>query len=273
MIDLRNYDLGEHRIACPCCARNPKDRTLGISVRSIGNAVAHCFRCEYTQSLKERSQKLYTPTIKPQSKPRQRYTTLSDWGRSLWLECHPMSGIALDYLKNRKCAIPPSDGDLRWHPNLRHPSGVVGAALVGLVTDFVTGEPLSLHRTWITSISKANVEPNRMLLGRHAAQGGVIRLFPDECVTTGLGIAEGIETALSLAHEYTPVWAAVSAGNMASLPALDGVESLMIAVDQDDAGRSAAQVLAHRWIGDGREVFVMQVPNGDLNDHIEVCHD
>ena len=196
---------------------------------------------------------------------------LQPWAKSLWDECKPLSGVALDYLHSRHCVIPPKDGDLRWHDAVKHPSGYIGAALIGLVTHVETNEPMSLHRTWITPTGKADVEPHRMLAGKHSAKNGVIRLFPDDCVTTGLAIAEGIETALSLAHEFEPAWAAISANNMADLPVLD-IESLMIAVDTDDAGKRAAQLLGHRWVRAGKEAYTMSVTTGDLNDHVEVCH-
>ena len=274
-LDLSWFHVGEHRIACPYCVKRPRDKTLGITVRSIGDAVAHCFRCGFKQSQRDRHQTRthHKAFIKPTNASRAKFTSLSPWGRSVWGECLPISGIARDYLDRRLCVIPPRDGDLRWHPELKHTSsGYVGAALVGLVTHIDTGEPLSLHRTWITSEGKADVTPNRMLLGQHVSKNGVIRLYPDDCVTTSLGIAEGIETALSLAHECAPVWAAVSAGNMGSLPALDGIECLTIAVDTDVAGCEAADELSKTWHTAGVRVRQARVTHGDLNDHLEVRH-
>jgi hypothetical protein len=271
-IDLELFGVGEHRISCPQCGRSSKDRTLGITVKAIGDAVAHCFRCNLIKSLKSRRRTHYKPVLKAQVPLQAKRTTLSVQGRSLWAECEQVSGIAVNYLRSRNCMIPPEDSDLRWHPNLRHSSGYVGAALVGLVTNIETNEPMSLHRTWITSTGKADIDPNRMLLGGHTSRHGVIRLYPDEFVTTGLGIAEGIETALSLAHEYHPVWAAISAGNMGSLPVLIGIESLTIAVDNDDAGRSATESLSRRWHDARIKVRHVRVAHGDLNDHLEVLH-
>ena len=272
LIDLKLFDVGEHRITCPACGRSARDKTLGITVREVGDAVAHCFRCNRTQSLKSRSPAYYRPIFKPQGTPQAKRTSLSTEGRCLWEQCRPLSGIAVAYLHSRKCAIPPADGDLRWHPALKHPSGHTGPALVGLVTHVETGEPMSLHRTWITETGKAEVSPSRMLLGGHTSKHGVIRLYPDDQVTTGLGIAEGIETALSLAHEYLPVWAAISGNNMGSMPVLNGIECLVVAVDADDAGRSAAENLSRRWYEAGISVKQARVEHGDLNDHLEVVN-
>ena len=102
--------------------------------------------------------------------------------------------------------------------------------------------------------TKADVDPPRLLLGGHRKQGGVIRLWPDEAVTTGLAIAEGIETALSLAHDYKPVWSVIDAGNLAAFPVLPGIETLIIGADHDEAGLKAAAACADRWAAAGVEV-------------------
>ena len=155
--------------------------------------------------------------------------------------------------------MPPPDGDLRWHPALTHkPSGMVGPALVALVTDAVTREPITLHRTWVCADgTKAPLDPPRMLLGGHRKQGGVVRLWPDEAAALGLGIGEGIETALSMARHYTPVWSAIDAGNLGALPVLAGIETLVIGADHDAAGLDAATVCADRWAAAGVEVHVI----------------
>ena len=72
-------------------------------------------------------------------------------------------------------------------------------------------------------------------------------MWPDENVTGALGLAEGIETALCAAHGFTPMWAAIAAGNLALFPVLAGIESLTVFADHDDAGIRAAAALASRW--------------------------
>jgi hypothetical protein len=139
--------------------------------------------------------------------------------------------------------------------------------LVGLITDPVTRVPVSLHFTWITPTGKAAIEPPRRTLGGHRSNG-VIRLYPDEYVTTGLGIAEGIETALSLAHSMRPVWSCVNKANLAKFPVFNGIECLSIAVDndKDGGGEAAALSCGRRWALAGSTVHLMISPTGDLND-------
>ena len=163
--------------------------------------------------------------------------------------------------------MPPRDAHIRYG-ELRHPLRHVGPCLVALVTDAVTREPMTLHRTWIRGDGrKSDVDPPRLLLGKHRKAGGVIRLWSDDAVTTGLAIAEGIETALAVATAYTPVWSCIDAGNLAAFPVLEGIESLLIVADHDDAGMRAANACADRWHSAGREVRIAVPPKGmDAND-------
>lgn len=174
--------------------------------------------------------------------------------------------MAVAYLEHRCCVIPPAYGDLRWHPALKHPSGHVGPALVALISDTHTCEPLSLHRTWITASGKADVSPARLLLGNHGIDNGVIRLWSDDDVGHTLGIAEGIETALSLAHAVQPVWAMIDAGHLSKFPALPGITQIYIAQDNDTAGIKAATASARRWTAAGKFVSVSQQKQNDIND-------
>lgn len=272
MIDWNDYDIGNHRIKCPHCCKRPGDKTLGLTIKTDWTGVAHCYRCSFVETYRpERGAHLSTPSkprIKPDT-PSEKHETLSDWGCSLWGISKPLAGVALDYLSARLCVVPPADGDLRWHPALKHSSGYVGPALVALVSDVLTGEPLSLHRTWIRPDGrKADVDPPRLLLSGHRKQGGAIRLWPDGAVTDTLGIAEGIESALSLAHAVKPSWACIDAGNLSAFPVLDGIKTLAIARDNDPAGRAAAAWCIKRWHAANREVLVSHQEQNDVNDAI-----
>jgi hypothetical protein len=131
--------------------------------------------------------------------------------------------------------------------------------MLARITDAVTGEPISLHFTRLATDgrSKAGTDRDKMLLAGHRKAGGVIRLWPDDAVTNGLGVAEGIETALAAAHALTPVWACVDAGNLAAFPVLPGIDALTVYADHDDAGLRAANNCAQRWADAGREAFIV----------------
>lgn len=255
---------------CPECGKRPTDKTLGVDV-DHERTIWHCFRCGTAGAYRhERVVITQAPVLSARGKDKAppRHEVLSDFGLNLWRSTRALSGVALAYLEHRCCRLPPQGSHLRWIPDLKHPSGHVGAALVALVTDSVTGTPLTLHRTWITSTGKAAVDPPRLLLRGHRKQGGVIRLWPDTEVTLGLGVAEGIETALSLAWAHAPVWACIDAGNLGAFPVLAGIDALVIAADHDPAGRAAAVACARRWHAAGRhaEIWMAPTEKTDLNE-------
>jgi hypothetical protein len=109
--------------------------------------------------------------------------------------------------------------------------------------------------------------------------GCVMRLWPDEFVTTGLVIGEGIETTLSAAFNIQvrgtvlqPAWAAGDAGHLGKFPVLAGIESLTILADADENGhgQEAAAECEHRWPDAAREVIVLTPANigADFNNII-----
>jgi putative DNA primase/helicase len=199
------------------------------------------------------------------ARPASSYRPYSDIAMYLWEEAQPTANTIVEaYLRGRGCRLPPEDGDLRYLPA----RGAHPAAMLGRVTDAVTSEPISLHFTALDADGrKVGDQPKRLLAG-HRKAGGVIRLWPDECVTSGLAIAEGIESALAAAHGFTPVWAAIDAGNLAALPVVAGIEALTIVADHDEAGIRAARECARRWTNTGRQVRIAipRTPGEDAAD-------
>ena len=90
-----------------------------------------------------------------------------------------------------------------------------------------------------------------------------------------LGIGEGIETTLSLQMlpEFgaSPVWSCLTASGVQTFPVLSGIEVLWLAVDNDIAGRTSAQICASRWKQAGREVHPIKPTKAgtDFNDVIQ----
>ncbi len=258
---------GTYRTACPQCARQGRDDALGVTVDPDAFAFWTCFRCGWSGGTgrPDRPAKVAT---RPKPKPK---VDVSRYMVQIECECciPPPGGPTDLYFKGR--GLPGVEGisGLLEHPGLLHgPSGKRYPAMIGIVTDAVTLEPLTLHRTWITADGrKAPVTPNRMLLKGGRKQGGVIRLVQNAEVTLGLGIAEGIETAVAaMAAGFRPVWSTVDAGNMADFPVLPGIECLTVFVDNDPAGIKAFEAVARRWREAGREVRKFLPAEGDVND-------
>src|SRR3954468_20652069 len=219
----------------------------------------------------------------PAARPPEPATGLPDVAARLWAARRPIGAgtVAGRYLVEvRGCALPPPDGHLAWHPDVYHPAEERSfPALLALVTHAVTGAPMTLHRTFLApdGSGKAPVAKAGLLVKGGDKVGGVVRLWPDEGVTTGLCVAEGIETALTAARGFGLAWACLDAGNLAILPVLPGVEALTVVADHDTpnpktgrrAGLEAAHECARRWLEAGREVRVWKAPaeGADLNDY------
>jgi hypothetical protein len=154
---------------------------LSVTTDNRGT-VSFCHRCGFSEANNHPS--VHSNVAAPKS-----YRPWRDVAESLWIYAKPLAGtLAEKYLTGRVCRLPPDDGDLRFLPA----RGEFPAAMLARVTDVVTGDPISLHFTRLNRDgSKAGDVPKRLLAGHRKARG-VIRLWPDECVTHGLAIAEGI---------------------------------------------------------------------------------
>jgi putative DNA primase/helicase len=100
-------------------------------------------------------------------------------------------------------------------------------AMVALMRDVITGEPTGVHRTALMDDgSSKRIMPDDMpakrMLGR--AKGAVVMLHH---AAPRMGIAEGIETALSAQKLFDmPVWACLSDGGIAGFPIINCLEHL-----------------------------------------------
>ena len=216
---------------------------------------------------------------RPVAPPEPRYAPADDdskaWSRDLarrlWREGQPAAGtLAEIYLGSRGLLLPPS-APLRFHPAAWRNSanGPRGPAMVALMTSPEAKEPVGAHVTYLRGdgTGKAEGASNKVMLG----SVGVIRLVPDDEVTMGLGLAEGIETALATMQRtgWRPVWAATSAGAIARFPVLGGIRALTVFADRDVAGLEAARTCCRGWADAGHEARILAPPVGDWDDALQ----
>ena len=157
---------------------------------------------------------------------------------------------------------------LRFHPRAwrNRANGPPGPAMVALMTCPERNEPVGVHLTYLRhdGRGKADGPSLKVMLGRR----GVVRLTPDEEVTLGIGIAEGIETSVAIMQRlgWRPVWAATCAGAVSTFPIISGLDAITIFADSDPAGMRAAEACARRWSEAGREVTIWTPERGDWRD-------
>jgi hypothetical protein len=182
----------------------------------------------------------------------------------VWKASPPAAGTAVDsYLRGRGITLPVATS-IRFHPRLKHPAGGLWPGMVALVTNAVDGNPVAIHRTFLSlNAEKAPVEPQRMMLG--PCRDGVVRLAP---APTDVMVGEGIETCLA-AMQATgrPAWAALSTSGLRTLNLPPHLRDVVVLADGDQAGEAAARVAARRWSHEGRRVQIARPPIGlDFND-------
>ena len=207
-----------------------------------------------------------SPPAAPESPPEPPRTL--DLARSLWQEAMPPQGtIAEAYLRARGLALEPGL-PIRFHPRAwrNKENGPPCPAMISLMTCPTSREATGAHVTYLRADGTGKAEGGRakIMLG----QAGIIRLIPDDEISLGLGLAEGVETGLAIMQHFgwRPVWSAASAGGIGRFPVLRGIEALTIFADQDSAGIEAARQCARRWQEAGREGRILAPPKGDFDD-------
>lgn len=205
--------------------------------------------------------------------------------QKIWDNHKPVSGSLVEsYLRTRGIKEDPASWyNLFFHPSLaykeddsapwtRHPG------MLGVVRD-IQGKPLTLHRTFLAQdgLGKASVSRQKMMMAQpRDLRGACIRI--DEPVDTPngklIGIAEGIETALSV-REATgcPMWVGISDRIMEQVVFPDDVKIVVVWADIEPsgAGLKAAEKMKETLEPKGIKVvieapFRMGRPKADWND-------
>lgn len=148
---------------------------------------------------------------------------------------------------------------LRFHPKMRDGEGGIRPALVAMVGVHGEKKFVSMHRTFLKpdGSGKAEMAAPRKLMAGELPDGACVML--SEYNGGPLGIAEGIETAMSASALYDlPVWAAINSTLLSKWQAPEGCDEVAIFADNDAkfGGQNAAYHLAHRLACKGIAVTV-----------------
>lgn len=194
---------------------------------------------------------------------------------ALWNKATPLSNTdpASRYLINRGVSAPSTDV-LRYHAGLDywHDGQYFGEfpAMLAAVTT-PSGELVTLHRTFITDTgNKAPVPTVKKLCPTCGSlTGASVKLGRPKSRpngSLGIGIAEGIETAIAAEALFdVTVWAGVSAHGMASFIPPSKVRNVYVFADNDinQTGQNAAKQLAERLVREGFTTRILISPERD----------
>lgn len=197
---------------------------------------------------------------------------------ALWSRAEPLTGedIASRYLRSRGIEMAAWPKYLRWLPDLPYYDDA-GASVLhpAMLAKYAAPDGKSgiLHRTYLAEPGvKADVPKPRMLMPGKVPAGGAVRLA---AAAETMGIAEGIETALSASLLFgIPVWSALTAGAVIKWEPPPEAKCVLIFGEHDRnfAGQHAAYSLAYRLKNDAKtkhlavEVKVPDLDGADWND-------
>jgi putative DNA primase/helicase len=198
------------------------------------------------------------------------------YARSKWDQASSTIGSpALAYLESRR--LHPLGSDVmryRQYSNWAHPDDPAdrkkrecAPELIMAFRNILTGEFQTIHRTRLPHIGP---KPQRCV--HSPIPGGAIMLTPyAEVMAAGeVAISEGWESGLAAMRlGEANVWSVFNSGGVQNFPVLDGIRSLTILAEHNDANKAAREICRRRWRDAGREVFFSLPEHGDdFNDEL-----
>ena len=243
-----------------CCCPAHADRTPSLSITLGKRAVlVHCFAGCNNEAVMQgmakrgvRLSDLFGAKGEPVS-PKLRDEIADRNALRLWSEASILAGSPAErYLLGRGITV--ASPDLRFHPLM--PLGPKGAvrflpALVSAVRN--DAGVLALHRTFLDSESDrmAAFEQPKRALG--SLGSGAVRLaWPRG---GRLGVAEGVETALSAMQLFgISCWATLGNERFGLVTIPESVRELHLFVDNDAGGRLAEERAREAYACEGRRI-------------------
>lgn len=170
-------------------------------------------------------------------------------------------GLVRRYLIDRLGIYPEKVKNIREYEN----------QMIARVTD-VNDMGVNIHRTFLIEKNGLVGKTDKKIMRGEIPKGSAIRLTP---VAKTLGIAEGIETALSASLLFrVPVWSVISTVGMINWIPPEDTENIIIYGDNDEnyAGQSAAYQLANKLTARYHKRVEVRIPPSvgtDWNDELK----
>ena len=266
---LGGRNSGNGYVAC-CPAHDDHIPSLSIQDSNSGKVLVKCFAgCSQASVIDAlRSLSLWDegplhslPPIRP-GNPNQ------DKARKMWAEARRANGIAETYFRGRGITLVPP-ASIRECPALHYCADREDyPALLCAVQD-ASQKVVAVQRIYLSpdGTRKADIDSPKMSLG--PVGGSAVRLGP---IGEELGIAEGVETALSAMQLYGgSAWACLGSSNLSNVHIPPEVRRLLIYGDNGEAGERMAISAAEIHSNSGLEVRLLfpEPRYGDFNDLLQ----
>lgn len=264
-----------HGMSGMCCCPAHDDRTPSLSVR-VGNTrlLLKCFAGCDTHDVFRAIRRLDPNVLDAKGDGTAKQFKLERWlqerASDLWSNGRPINWtIAETYLRNRSIDI--TLDCLRFCERTPLGKGAMARfrpAMLAAVTD--DSGLLAVQRTFLDARGRRarDLRHPRRLLAHPCA--GAVRLAP---ATDTLGIAEGVETAISaMILLGIPVWAALGNERFPHIAIPKSVTRLALLPDNDHAGRIAVPLAIEAHAALGRRLDTIWPWHG-LNDWNDVLRE
>lgn len=256
----------------PGPGHSPKDRSLSLKIGADGRVIWHSFAGDRWEDVRPHLARAglslasgeagpYKPTPAERERYKKRMEREEWWARekqrialNIWNTAAGATNSHVEsYLRHRGIfRAPPAalrfDTDLHWMPLTWQPRPPESALATGpaMLAKIETAESafLGVQATWLAEDGRGKCPrgPDRKFLG--ALKGGRVML---DAAAPEMIVGEGVETVLSASEALSlPAVAALTANNLAAFIPPLGVGRLVVAFDNDRAGRDAANKLAAR---------------------------
>jgi len=259
-----------------CCCPAHADRTPSLSITLGSRAIlVHCFAGCSNEAVMQGMARLGVRISDlfdgvggvVTSEPREELANRN--ALRLWREASILAGTPAErYLAGRGITV--SSPELRFHP--RMPLGPKGAvrflpAQVAAVRN--DAGILALHRTFLDPDSDRLARFDQPKRGLGSPGSGAVRLaFPRG---GRLGLAEGVESALSAMHLFgIPCWATLGNERFGLVTIPESIRELHLFVDNDAGGQLAEERAIEAHSREGRRIISRPPPRlgDDWNDEL-----
>ena len=194
---------------------------------------------------------------------------MSNLAFGLWRRAEPATGTPVASYLEKRAITDTIPGAIRYLANAEHKATQSRLpCMLAALMRWPGNDVIAVHRTFLMpdGTGKAAVPGSKLALGPMA--GAAVMLAK---ATETLGLAEGIETALSAMQMYgDPVWAACGS-NLAGVIIPDTVKRVIIYADNGEPGERAAEKAAELFHAQGRSVTLSHPVDGygDFNDFLQ----
>lgn len=261
---------------CRCPAHEDSTPSLSVTGTADGRVLLHCFAgCDggaviatlRGMGLWPQGGPVRAPLRLTPERPDEAQLRRQRRARALWEAAEPIDGTLGEvYLRARGIA-PPWPQSLRYLSRLEHTMRPTRhPALIAAVQDS-KGDVSAIQRIWLSDDgrAKAALDPAKAALG--PMRDGAVRLGPPSPM---MGLAEGVETALSAQRLYSlPVWASLGASRLKAVWLPKSCRTVVVFADNGEAGLRLAREACAQFRRQGRTAFI-QPPRRDFGDFNDV---